>query len=885
MGMPLLTELCGCFRRRPEEVRELDYRHCSLRDVPGEVFTFERTLEELHLDSNQVCDLPVSLFHCHSLKHLGLSDNELQTLPPAVASLIHLHVLDVSKNAITTIPDNINGCKQLRSVDASVNPLARLPDGFTQLLALQELYLNDTFLEYLPANFGRLSRLRVLELRENRLTSLPKSMSRLTHLQRLDLGQNDLSQLPEVVGSLTALTELLCDFNKISRLPALLGQLTRLQHLDASNNKISFLADEIGNCTQLVYLQLSANNLRTLPESCSLLTRLITLKVDDNTLTSVPENLGHISDLEELMASHNDLTRLPPSVGLLRRLTDLNLDNNLLLQLPPELGSCTSLRVLSVRSNRLTTVPAELGHLSTLRVLNLCSNRISHLPCSFTKLHNLQALWLSPNQNKPLVRLQSETLPGSGQRVLTCFMLPQHDDPSPDDDGDCHDTLRLRPQQLAALEADLAARSHIKFAFDHSSEPTVQGRLLRAPTPYPKELRELAKHARNLQKLERRPEHSLVVANERVGTSPPPYHIAAVHSRMAGEFAAAAPAPANSHHMLNMSLDTPSERHPPSAPLRLNETFDLADLGRPEAAGRRPNAESRLQPTQEETGPPIEYKLPPEETDPPPLRQERTESSEKGAAGEAERPAPSDDSPSERQIVSSAAGPTTGPGGPQLLSTISQITDYDSSTSDSAEAAAAAAAGRARGSPLRVVLASRPPVSGAQTPTGRGGPPAQQQAVERVDTPTGVDAAPSPGIGAAARRSAVPAVHGRSTSRIPVSTRPGQVAASPSPAARHGWPLPPTTAGWHQMELTIEKNPGLGFSIAGGSSEGGHSGKGVYISRVHADSPAWGVLRPGDLLQAVDDCDLSAASHEHAVNAIVNTGSSVRLRLLRPAAV
>ncbi|XP_043227216.1 nascent polypeptide-associated complex subunit alpha, muscle-specific form-like [Amphibalanus amphitrite] len=602
---------------------------------------------------------------------------------------------------------------------------------------------------------------------------------------------------------------------------------------------------------------------------------------------------------------------------------------------------------------------------------------------------------------------------------------------------------------------------------------------------------------------------------------------------MAGEFAAAAPAPANSHHMLNMSLDTPSERHPPSAPLRLNETFDLADLGRPEAAGRRPNAESRLQPTQEETGPPIEYKLPPEETDPPPfrsngkspnseatdfrnpgyagsqfshskrlsstngfelsngdavnhspavfrssIRQERTESSEKGGAGETERPAPSDDSPYERPIVSSAAGPTTGPGGPQLLSTISQITDYDSSTSDSAEAAAAAAAGRARGSPLRVVLASRiprrlsspglpgvplpataaaaartrgstaaggepgppaghrassashdmsphlgrnspavadtthsrlpapsglpaphgrqwtlqyangparpwerpsgplpasaerlesprrgslptdrspnrrasetsatdvvgaqprggrpvptdqqgaetgsvsgapsdsqqpspaprrwsnmtgnsgvptpaarwtgPPVSGAQTPTGRGGPPVQQQAVERLDTPTGVGAVPSPGVGAAARRSAVPAVHGRSTSRIPVSTRPGQVAAAPSPAARFAWPLLPTTGGWHQMELTIEKNPGLGFSIAGGSSEGGHSGKGVYISRVHADSPAWGVLRPGDLLQAVDDCDLSAASHEHAVNAIVNTGSSVRLRLLRPAAV
>ena len=73
------------------------------------------------------------------------------------------------------------------------------------------------------------------------------------------------------------------------------------------------------------------------------------------------------------------------------------------------------------------------------------------------------------------------------------------------------DTLHLRPQQLAALEADLAARSHIKFAFDRA-EPASQGRLLRAPTPYPKELKELAKHARNLQKLERRPRDALVVS-------------------------------------------------------------------------------------------------------------------------------------------------------------------------------------------------------------------------------------------------------------------------------------------------------------------------------------------------------------------------------------
>lgn len=36
----------------------LDYRHSSLTDVPGDVFNFERTLEELYTDSNQIRDLP-----------------------------------------------------------------------------------------------------------------------------------------------------------------------------------------------------------------------------------------------------------------------------------------------------------------------------------------------------------------------------------------------------------------------------------------------------------------------------------------------------------------------------------------------------------------------------------------------------------------------------------------------------------------------------------------------------------------------------------------------------------------------------------------------------------------------------------------------------------
>lgn len=54
---------CRCLRGEEETVTSLDYSHCSLEQVPKEIFTFEKTLEELYLDANQIEELPkVPLF-------------------------------------------------------------------------------------------------------------------------------------------------------------------------------------------------------------------------------------------------------------------------------------------------------------------------------------------------------------------------------------------------------------------------------------------------------------------------------------------------------------------------------------------------------------------------------------------------------------------------------------------------------------------------------------------------------------------------------------------------------------------------------------------------------------------------------------------------------
>ncbi|CAB3221902.1 unnamed protein product [Arctia plantaginis] len=484
--------LC-CVRPGVEDVVELDYSHQSLVDFPTEVFVYERTLETLLVQSNRVTELPRQLFMCHGLKYLDLSDNEVSTLPAAISSLVNLQHLNISRNTLTCLPETMKALKYLAFLDLSVNPLEKLPDAITNLTALQELYLNDTYLEYLPGNFGRLANLKILELRDNYLMILPKSLSRSTELQRLDIGQNDFQQFPEVIGKFVKLKELWIDSNSLTCITSFIKPLEHLVHLEASNNMIEELAPEIGFCARLADLTLSLNNLTQLPDSIGQLSNLTTLKLDNNRLYSLPESIGHLTNLEELMLMCNFLDNLPSTVGLLRRLQYLNVDDNMLMSIPPEIGSCTKLSVLSVRANKLTKVPPEVGHLTSLRVLNLVRNSLSCLPQTLLNCDNLVALWLSENQSKPLVPMHSEVDPHTYEQVLTCFLFPQVPLTPVE--------MKIENEKPENVEIQPSAR-HISFV-DLKAAPKVTekpGQLRRAPTPYPKELRALAKHARNIHK-------------------------------------------------------------------------------------------------------------------------------------------------------------------------------------------------------------------------------------------------------------------------------------------------------------------------------------------------------------------------------------------------
>uniref|UniRef100_A0A3B4GD71 Leucine rich repeat containing 7 n=1 Tax=Pundamilia nyererei TaxID=303518 RepID=A0A3B4GD71_9CICH len=380
---------CRCFRGEEEVISVLDYSHCSLQQVPKEIFSFERTLEELYLDANQIEELPKQLFNCQALKKLSMPDNDLSNLPTTIASLVNLKELDISKNGIQEFPDNIKCCKGLSVVEASVNPITKLPDGFTQLLNLTQLFLNDAFLEYLPANFGRLSKLRILELRENHLKTIVCSVKMSVFL---------FACQPEVLEQIHNLKELWLDNNSLQTIPGSIGKLRQLRYLDLAKNRIETLDADISGCEALEDLLLSSNMLQHLPDSIGMLKKLTTLKVDDNQLTSLPNTIGSLSLLEELDCSCNELESLPPTIGYLHSLRTFAADENFLSELPREIGNCKNVTVMSLRSNKLEFLPDEIGQMTKLRVLNLSDNRLKNLPFTFTKLKDLAALWLSDNQ-------------------------------------------------------------------------------------------------------------------------------------------------------------------------------------------------------------------------------------------------------------------------------------------------------------------------------------------------------------------------------------------------------------------------------------------------------------------------------------------------------
>ncbi|CAL8313575.1 unnamed protein product [Merluccius merluccius] len=193
----------------------------------------------------------------------------------------------------------------------------------------------------------------------------------------------------------------------------------------------------------------------------------------------------------ESAASGPDKLALPRSLGKLKKLTNLNVDRNRLAGVPSELGSCCSLNVLALRDNRLSKLPAELADATELHVLDVAGNRLQNLPFALTNL-NLKAMWLAENQSQPMLKFQTEDDEQTGEKVLTCYLLPQQPSPS-------LENLLQNSVEDTWTDSNLNRVSVIQFqeetkGEEEDDEAAAERRgLHRRATPHPSELKVMKK--------------------------------------------------------------------------------------------------------------------------------------------------------------------------------------------------------------------------------------------------------------------------------------------------------------------------------------------------------------------------------------------------------
>uniref|UniRef100_A0A8C1ID96 Protein scribble homolog n=1 Tax=Cyprinus carpio TaxID=7962 RepID=A0A8C1ID96_CYPCA len=452
-------------------VESVDKRHCSLTAVPDEIYRYSRSLEELLLDANQLRELPKPFFRLHNLRKLGLSDNEIQKLPPDVANFTQLVELDISRNDISEIPENIKFCQALEIADFSGNPLSRLV-GSLIIISVAEP-------ESLPINLS----LNIFFFFVN--YCLPHFIAAYPVFNLILFIS---SVQPDTLGALPNLRELWLDRNQLSSLPPELGNLRQLVCLDVSENRLSQLPTEISGLIALTDLLLSENLLEVLPDSIGSLKKLSILKVNQNRLVHLTDSIGECENLTELMLTENLLQSLPRSLGKLKKLTNLNVDRNRVSSVPAELGGCVSLNVLSLRDNRLGKLPAELANATELHVLDVAGNRLQNLPFALANL-NLKAMWLAENQSQPMLKFQTEDDERTGEKVLTCYLLPQQPSSS------LENLLDRSADETWPTDTNLNRVSVIHFQDDskreeEDEETAAEKRgLQRRATPHPSELK------------------------------------------------------------------------------------------------------------------------------------------------------------------------------------------------------------------------------------------------------------------------------------------------------------------------------------------------------------------------------------------------------------
>ncbi|EDW34666.1 GL12775 [Drosophila persimilis] len=420
-------------------LRYLDMSGNLLSDLPYGALRGHGTLEQLHLNNNQLrlierdalmampalrelrmrnnslsSDLPLPFWNLPGLKGLDLAQNQFVRVDSQLlAGLPSLRRLDLSENGLREVaPNSFRHNPLLETLNISSNGLSKIHSS--TLLHLERLFEVDASFNQLTAVIAGLPRIvERISLKGNEIGSLPAAASKslqLPNLRMLDLSQNRIEQLPrhgfEGAAQLRVLSlaqnqlRQLEDtsFIGIQRLELLhlqenqLGEaderallpLAELRNLNLQSNKLEAITDNFfSNNSRLEQLDLSRNLIRSIsPTAFDTQRSLEYLDLSGNGLLDISVGLGNLHSLRDIDLSYNQISRVQSDViGGWRNVVEIRLSNNLIVELQQgTFRNLPKLQYLDLSSNEIRNVePGALKGLDELQEFVLADNKLVEL--------------------------------------------------------------------------------------------------------------------------------------------------------------------------------------------------------------------------------------------------------------------------------------------------------------------------------------------------------------------------------------------------------------------------------------------------------------------------------------------------------------------------
>ncbi len=186
-------------------LKDLNLNFNRLRSLPDQLGQLGR-LKILNAGGvNEFSKFPRVILQLESLVHLDLSGNHLRRIPQKIGNLVNLTRLHLDSNDIENLPNGLYRLTKLQVFSAASNPrLSKVPADMGELTQLKRVDLSNTQVATLPG-WNRLieERLVSLNLFRTNFSGFDEGLKMPKRLKLVDLSHTLIATLPPSFGPMT----------------------------------------------------------------------------------------------------------------------------------------------------------------------------------------------------------------------------------------------------------------------------------------------------------------------------------------------------------------------------------------------------------------------------------------------------------------------------------------------------------------------------------------------------------------------------------------------------------------------------------------------------------------------------------------------------------